>query len=157
MSRITCPHCSTDAERCTHDGTDTSDTDIEDAPTDGGRGQSVAAAQSTQRDVDLLATGAGAILLTAIAFRWLIPLLPSPRLVELLMERGWVQPAIVCLAAWTEKGDERYCADELLRVRPAAVPHVDLIRFADQLLARDNRLVEALRVALQARDQSSRA
>jgi predicted protein tyrosine phosphatase len=53
--------------------------------------------------------------------------------------------ALLCLAAWTGSGNEDYCVDELLRARPAAVPHPDLVAFGDDLLCRDGALVDALR------------
>jgi predicted protein tyrosine phosphatase len=52
--------------------------------------------------------------------------------------------ALLCLAAWEGPGRERLCVEELLRVRPCAFPHPDLIRFGDAILGRNGRLVEAL-------------
>jgi predicted protein tyrosine phosphatase len=55
--------------------------------------------------------------------------------------------AMICLAAWTGKGREEYCAEMLLRVRPCASPNRSLIRFGDELLQRDGRLICAVRSA----------
>lgn len=52
--------------------------------------------------------------------------------------------ALLCLATWTEAGDERYCIDHLLRVRPCAAPLRDLVAFGDDVLGRGGKLVEAL-------------
>ena len=52
--------------------------------------------------------------------------------------------ALVCLATWTDPGDEQVCVQEVLRLRPAAVPHRGLIRFADDLLGRAGKLNAAL-------------
>ena len=51
---------------------------------------------------------------------------------------------LLCLAAWTGPGNEEYCVRELMRVRPCAIPHRDLVRFGDELLGRDGRLMRAL-------------
>lgn len=53
--------------------------------------------------------------------------------------------ALLCLAAWTGPGNESFCLQHLLQVRPCAMPHADLIRFGDEILRRDGALVEALR------------
>ncbi len=53
--------------------------------------------------------------------------------------------ALVCLATWTRPGEERYCVEELVRVRPCAAPHADLVRFGDEVLARSGALTLALR------------
>jgi predicted protein tyrosine phosphatase len=55
--------------------------------------------------------------------------------------------ALICLATWLGEGSEEECAAEILRLRRGAVPHVGLVQFADQLLGRGGRLVEALRLA----------
>ena len=52
--------------------------------------------------------------------------------------------ALLCLATWTGPGHERACAEQVLRVRPSALPHLDLVRFGDQLLGRSGALTEAL-------------
>jgi predicted protein tyrosine phosphatase len=48
--------------------------------------------------------------------------------------------ALICLAAWTAPGRELECLQYLRRVRPAIQPHPDLLRFADALLDRQQRL-----------------
>ncbi len=55
--------------------------------------------------------------------------------------------ALLCLAAWTEPGGERYCVERLLAIRPSAVPHYDVVAFGDELLQRRGKLVEALQRA----------
>lgn len=52
--------------------------------------------------------------------------------------------ALLCLAAWTSPGHERGCVSYVLKIRPAAVPHPDLLRFGDQLLGLKGRLVDAV-------------
>lgn len=52
--------------------------------------------------------------------------------------------ALLCLAVWTEAGDERYCIEQLLRVRPYAAPLRDLVAFGDKILGRSGKLIEAL-------------
>lgn len=52
--------------------------------------------------------------------------------------------ALICLAAWQGQGTERKCVAELMRVRPAAVPHQGLVRFADRMLKRKGQLTQAL-------------
>ena len=53
--------------------------------------------------------------------------------------------ALICLAAWTGPGNEVYCVEQVLRVRRGAVPHLGLVKFADELLNRGGRLLEAAR------------
>jgi predicted protein tyrosine phosphatase len=55
--------------------------------------------------------------------------------------------ALICLAAWRGPGTEMECVQEVFRLRPGAVPHVGMIRFADELLAREGKLVAALATA----------
>lgn len=52
--------------------------------------------------------------------------------------------ALVCLAVWTGDGQEPYCAQQVMRVRPGAVPLAGLVRIADELLSRDGRLIRAI-------------
>jgi predicted protein tyrosine phosphatase len=52
--------------------------------------------------------------------------------------------ALICLAAWTGSGHETECVEQLMRIRPAAVPHVGLIAFGDESLARQGELVKAV-------------
>jgi predicted protein tyrosine phosphatase len=52
--------------------------------------------------------------------------------------------ALVCLAVWLGAGREAECVAEVLRLRRGAVPHEGLVRMADDVLGRGNRLVEAL-------------
>ncbi len=51
---------------------------------------------------------------------------------------------LLCLAAWTGEGNEAYCVERVLAVRPSAVPHRDLVAFGDELLKRKGNLVAAL-------------
>lgn len=53
--------------------------------------------------------------------------------------------ALLCLAVWTGPGNERRCVAHLRAVRPAAVPHQDLVAFGDDLLNRRGRLIDAVR------------
>jgi predicted protein tyrosine phosphatase len=52
--------------------------------------------------------------------------------------------ALLCLATWTGPGRERDCVEQLMQIRPAAVPHVGLVGFGDALLGRQGDLVKAL-------------
>ena len=52
--------------------------------------------------------------------------------------------ALLCLAAWTGPGHERYSVDELLRVRPAATPLMGLVMLADAELGLEGRLMRAV-------------
>lgn len=52
--------------------------------------------------------------------------------------------ALLCLATWTGPGHERYCVEQVMRVRSFAIPHHDLVAFGDDLLDRGGRLVGAL-------------
>jgi predicted protein tyrosine phosphatase len=52
--------------------------------------------------------------------------------------------ALILLATWRGPGREQKCVRDLRRVRPAAAPHVGLVRLADGILARRGKLVEAL-------------
>jgi predicted protein tyrosine phosphatase len=55
--------------------------------------------------------------------------------------------ALICLAVWNGADTEVDCVAEILRRRRGAVPHIGLVRFADELLQRDGKLVGALIVA----------
>lgn len=55
--------------------------------------------------------------------------------------------ALLCLASWTEPGDEPACVAYLYRVRACAQPHRDLIVWGDSILERKGRLLHALEVA----------
>jgi predicted protein tyrosine phosphatase len=52
--------------------------------------------------------------------------------------------ALVCLAVWLGAGREAQAVEHVRTVRRGAVPHVGLVRFADELLGRGGRLVGAL-------------
>lgn len=52
--------------------------------------------------------------------------------------------ALLCLAAWTQAGEERECVAELIGVRPSAVPLMTLVRFGDEVLGREGKLVKAV-------------
>ncbi|HEX5244549.1 MAG TPA: hypothetical protein VFW23_14900 [Tepidisphaeraceae bacterium] len=53
--------------------------------------------------------------------------------------------ALLCLAAWTEAGQEEYCVKRLLEIRPCAAPLRSLVAHGDQLLEREGRLISAMR------------
>jgi predicted protein tyrosine phosphatase len=55
--------------------------------------------------------------------------------------------ALICLAVWNGAGAERECAEDILRLRRGAVPHAGLVRFADEILARNGKLESAVRNA----------
>ncbi|MBC8107899.1 MAG: hypothetical protein H7Z14_15025 [Anaerolineae bacterium] len=55
--------------------------------------------------------------------------------------------AFICLAVWEGEGYESQCITEVRRLRPNAQPHEGLVRFADQLLARNGKLTCALKLA----------
>jgi predicted protein tyrosine phosphatase len=52
--------------------------------------------------------------------------------------------ALICLATWTGPGHEAHCVEEVLRVRRCAVPLRSLVKYADQLLERNGRLIRAV-------------
>lgn len=52
--------------------------------------------------------------------------------------------ALICLSVWRGPNTETNCVAEIQRFRHGAVPHTGLIRFADNLLNRNNRLINAL-------------
>ena len=54
---------------------------------------------------------------------------------------------LLCLATWTEPGQEPYCVRRMLSVRPCASPHRDLVIFGDELLGRGGKLVDAVQRA----------
>jgi predicted protein tyrosine phosphatase len=54
--------------------------------------------------------------------------------------------ALICLAVWHGAGREAECVREVRGIRRGAVPHAGLVRFADELLGRGGRLMNALRV-----------
>jgi predicted protein tyrosine phosphatase len=51
---------------------------------------------------------------------------------------------LICLAEWSGPGGEEESVAEIRRLRRGAVPHVGMVRFADQLLCREGRLLRAL-------------
>jgi predicted protein tyrosine phosphatase len=55
--------------------------------------------------------------------------------------------ALICLAVWRGPGAECDCVEDIRRLRRGAVPHVGLVRFADVLLGRQGKLVDALAAA----------
>jgi predicted protein tyrosine phosphatase len=55
--------------------------------------------------------------------------------------------ALICLATWHGPGTEAECVQHIRRLRPGAAPHLGLVRFADQLLARNCRLTSATEAA----------
>jgi predicted protein tyrosine phosphatase len=57
--------------------------------------------------------------------------------------------ALICLSVWRGAGGEGECVADVLRLRRGAVPHAGLVRFADDLLARNGRLAAALAAARQ--------
>jgi predicted protein tyrosine phosphatase len=55
--------------------------------------------------------------------------------------------ALICLSFWRGMGSEDECIAEVHKLRRGAVPHAGLVRFADELLKRDGRLIHALTCA----------
>src|SRR4029079_17898226 len=55
--------------------------------------------------------------------------------------------ALICLAVWLGPGGEARAVEHVRAVRRGAVPHVGLVRFADELLGRGGRLGRGLQVA----------
>ena len=55
--------------------------------------------------------------------------------------------ALICLSVWRGPGTEADCVAEILKLRLGAVPHLGLVRFADQLLGRHGKLVRAVAAA----------
>ena len=55
--------------------------------------------------------------------------------------------ALICLCVWRGAGREAECVEEILSLRRGAVRHAGLVRFADELLFRDGKLVAALAAA----------
>jgi len=53
--------------------------------------------------------------------------------------------ALICLAVWHGEGREKECVAEVRRLRRGAVPHAGLVGFADELLGRGGKLLQALR------------
>jgi predicted protein tyrosine phosphatase len=52
--------------------------------------------------------------------------------------------ALICLCVWRGAGCEDECVAEVLKLRRGAVPHAGLVRFADNLLSRNGKLIAAL-------------
>jgi len=52
--------------------------------------------------------------------------------------------ALLCLAAWTGAGREKDCVEQIMRLRPAAMPHVGLVRYGDAVLGRGGEMVRAV-------------
>jgi predicted protein tyrosine phosphatase len=55
--------------------------------------------------------------------------------------------ALICLSVWRGVGCEGECVADILKLRRGAVPHAGLIRFADELLLREGKLIGALAAA----------
>ncbi len=55
--------------------------------------------------------------------------------------------ALIALSVWRGAGTETECVAEVLGLRRGAVPHVGLVRFADESLGRKGQLVGALSAA----------
>ena len=52
--------------------------------------------------------------------------------------------ALICLTVWGGPGSEKKCVAQVRAARPAAVPHLGLIRFADEALERRGKLITSL-------------
>ncbi len=48
--------------------------------------------------------------------------------------------ALICLTVWRGPGSEASCLAQIRAARPAAVPHLGLLRLADEVLGRDGQL-----------------
>ncbi len=59
--------------------------------------------------------------------------------------------ALICLSVWRGPGTEDDCVNAVFQLR-RAVPHMGLVRFADQALGRDGKLVSALAGGVGAHD-----
>jgi predicted protein tyrosine phosphatase len=57
---------------------------------------------------------------------------------------GGMSRSAAAALIWTGDGEEPYCAQQVMRVRPSAVPLAGLVRIADELLSRDGRLIRAI-------------
>lgn len=57
--------------------------------------------------------------------------------------------ALLCLATWTDIGQEAACVEYLLNVRPGAQPHAGLVSVGDRLLCRQGKLMAAVADAQQ--------
>lgn len=55
--------------------------------------------------------------------------------------------ALTCLATWHGLGNEEQSVAMLFAIRRIAVPHRAMVRFADELLGRNGRLVKAVEIA----------
>ena len=55
--------------------------------------------------------------------------------------------ALICLCVWRGAGREAECVAEIVKLRRGAVPHIGLVRFADELLSCDGKLIAALAAA----------
>jgi predicted protein tyrosine phosphatase len=55
--------------------------------------------------------------------------------------------ALICLAVWEGAGAERECVAQIGHLRRGAVPQIGLIAFADELLGRAGKFVDAVRGA----------
>jgi predicted protein tyrosine phosphatase len=53
--------------------------------------------------------------------------------------------ALICLTVWRGRGSEAECAGIVRELRQGVVPHAGLVRFADQSLGREGRLVATIR------------
>ena len=53
--------------------------------------------------------------------------------------------ALLCLAVWNGAGRETQCIEELLAARSCSIPHRGLVRFGDELLGRQGKLIEVVR------------
>jgi predicted protein tyrosine phosphatase len=51
---------------------------------------------------------------------------------------------LICLAVWAGPGREVECVERVSNLRRGAVPHAGLIRFADTLLGRGGKLLDAV-------------
>jgi len=51
---------------------------------------------------------------------------------------------VVCLGVWLGKGSEEECVSKVREIRRGAVPHLGVVRFADELLGREGKLVGAV-------------
>lgn len=52
--------------------------------------------------------------------------------------------ALICLSVWRGPGSEAGCVDAIRSTLAGSMPHAGLVRFADELLERKGRLIEAI-------------
>ncbi len=52
--------------------------------------------------------------------------------------------ALLAIATWTGQGQEQYCMQQVLQIRPSAAPLLGLVTLGDNILNRGGKLVQAV-------------